>query len=227
MTSVAAGREQREPVLFVAQNYPPMGGPGVHRSRRLVKHLRDCGYEPLVVTITEEDIDNYIYPRDDTLLDGLSDIETVRIPTKEPVKLRQLLAGLRLYSLVQFVLFPLFWEPFALWPFAAAGPVRKLAKERGIRLVYTSSGPFSGLVLGYLLAGRGLSWVADFRDPWTDGHVIKWPSKLHWAVARVCEKHLLSRARKVIVNTPAVKQLFEHRGLKQNSDICVITNGYE
>ena len=43
-------------VLVVAHQFPPKSGPGVHRSLQLVKYLRDFGYNPIVLTVTEYNI---------------------------------------------------------------------------------------------------------------------------------------------------------------------------
>ena len=37
-------------VLIIANQFPPMGGSGVQRSVKFVKHLRCFGYEPVVFT---------------------------------------------------------------------------------------------------------------------------------------------------------------------------------
>lgn len=37
-------------VLIIANQFPPMGGSGVQRSVKFVKHLRSFGYEPVVFT---------------------------------------------------------------------------------------------------------------------------------------------------------------------------------
>ena len=37
-------------VLFLAYHFPPIGGAGVQRSVGFVRHLREFGYEPVVVT---------------------------------------------------------------------------------------------------------------------------------------------------------------------------------
>ena len=39
-----------EKVLIIANQFPPMGGSGVQRSVKFVKHLSKFGYEPIVFT---------------------------------------------------------------------------------------------------------------------------------------------------------------------------------
>ena len=56
--------------LFVAYQFPPMGGPGVQRSYNFVKELSNQGYSPIVLTINEVDIDSAKYQKDLTLLEN-------------------------------------------------------------------------------------------------------------------------------------------------------------
>ena len=57
-----------EKVLFIAYQFPPMGGPGVQRSTQFVRFLREFDYEPIVLTIHEKDIQDAGYQQDESLL---------------------------------------------------------------------------------------------------------------------------------------------------------------
>jgi hypothetical protein len=115
----------------------------------------------------------------------------------------------------------------AVWPFASFVKAKKTIAKHSIKTVYTSSGPFSSLVLGYLLKKfSGVKWIADMRDPFTDAYAWNFPSRLHWIFARIFEKFLLSRTDHLIVNTPEVKKLYIRRGIHLSDQISVITNGY-
>ena len=37
-------------VLMIAYSFPPAGGPGVQRTSKFVKYLRNYGWEPVVLT---------------------------------------------------------------------------------------------------------------------------------------------------------------------------------
>ena len=56
-------------VLIIANQFPPMGGSGVQRSVKFVKHLRAFGYEPVVFT---REVGN-MYLKDETLLKDVPD----------------------------------------------------------------------------------------------------------------------------------------------------------
>jgi glycosyltransferase involved in cell wall biosynthesis len=217
-----------EKVLFVAYQFPPRGGPGVQRSAALVKNLRSFGYDPVVLTIREEDIKQGGYQMDHSLLNDLpAELEIVRVPSYEPVALTRGLMKLRLFRVVWFLFFPRFRETSSSWPSKVAKEAEVIVKKHNIRLVYTTSGPYSSMELGkYLQEKLAIKWVADLRDPYTDAYAWQFPSRFHWLVSRRYEKTLFALPDKLIVNTPEVKKLYLSRGIIPESKITVITNGF-
>ena len=99
--------------------------------------------------------------------------------------------------------------------------------DKNISIIYTSSAPYSAMQLASMIKTRtGAKWIADIRDPFTDGYMWLWPSKIHWHIARYIERFLLRYSDKVIVNTPAVKKLYVEKGIIDRSNIVVLTSGY-
>jgi glycosyltransferase involved in cell wall biosynthesis len=205
-----------------------MGGPGVQRSTRFVQYLNEFGYDPIVLTISEEDIVKMGSSIDHTLSKYIPEsTEIVRVESAIPFKLSHFLHSIKLFRVFWFFLYPIFWERSALWPFKTYSKAAELIKKYNIELVYTSSGPFSSLILGQLLKKRlDIKWVADMRDPYTDAYAWSYPSKWHWYFSRYFEKKLLNSCDSLIVNTPEVKKLYLKRGIKNAQTITVITNGY-
>lgn len=216
------------PVLFIAHHFPPMGGPGTHRSLQFVRRLRSFGYEPIVVTISDDDLKNGPYALDATLLNELpSGVEIIRIATHEPRKFKISMMKLHVFRLFWFFFFHLFYESSARWPKAVVAEVEKLIRDRNVQLVYTSSGPYSTLFIGRALQKKlGIRWVADLRDPYSDAYAWQWPSKLHWLFSRRMERKLLRYPDHLIVNTPEVAKLYQKRSLRPQGNISVLTNGY-
>ena len=215
-------------VLFIAYQFPPRGGPGVHRSLNFVKYLRDYGYDPIVLTVNETDIKRSGYIYDDTLLKQIqSDITVIRTPSYEPIRLINFLMKMKIYRIPWFFCFPLFWERPARWPFKTYRVAAELITKNDIKIVYTSSSPYSALLLGKMLQKRfGIKWVADLRDPFTDGYGWQWPSKLHWRWGRMVEKKVLQKPDMLIVNTPETKKLYLQRKITNENRITVLTNGF-
>ena len=205
-----------------------MAGPGVHRSLNFSKHLPDFAYQPIVLTIDLPGIRAANYTTDSTLLEDFPDsIEIYRTPYAQPSKWIRALNRLRIYRFFWAILYPIFWEKMALWPFKTLKTAKQIVQEHQIKLVYTSSGPFSSLILGYLLKKRlGTKWVADLRDPYTDAYSWRFPSYWHWLISRRFESWILSKTDHLIVNTQAVKDLYIQRGILPATKITVIGNGY-
>jgi hypothetical protein len=193
-----------------------------------VTYLRDFGYEPIVLTVNEEDIIKGGYTQDATLLNSLpAGLKIVRTPSTEPLKLISMLLRMRLFRFAWFFCYRRFWERSAAWPANVLPVAQKLIKEYNIKMVYTTSGPYSSLLLGYELKRTlGVKWVADFRDPYTDAYAWDFPSKFHWLKQRKFETRIIPEADKVILNTPEVRRLFIARGLTSELKSICITNGY-
>ncbi|MFN0202340.1 MAG: glycosyltransferase [Bacteroidia bacterium] len=215
-------------VLFIAYQYPPKGGPGVHRSLNFSKYLLDYGYKPYVFTIKEEDIIRAKTKMDNGLLAQVpSEVEVIRVPSHEPLGFIEMMVKLRLFRLFWVFLYPLFWEYSALWPFYSYKKAKEIIEKEDIKLVYTSSGPFAPMILGYLLQKRlKMKWVADLRDPFTDAYAWQFPTKFHWYLARLFEKWIFSKPDKLIVNTPEVEKLYLKRKIISPDKITHIVNGF-
>lgn len=213
---------------MVAYQFPPRGGPGVQRITRFVQHLPEFGFEPVVLTVEPEEYKKAGETVDHSLVEKIPPItKVVRTPSYQPFKLVAFLTRLRLFRLVWVFAYPFFWERTARWPFGVYPRASKLVNDENIKIVFTTSGPFSSLQLGLKLKkNNGLRWVADLRDPFTDAYAWKFPTKLHWYITRWFEKKILSQADMLIVNTEEVRKLYISRGISSPEKIKVITNGF-
>ncbi len=88
------------------------------------------------------------------------------------------------------------WLPFAL-PRALG-----LASARRFDAVLTTSPPHSGHLIGLALHGRGLPWVADFRDGWTfESDRPAWPLAAQRALDARLERAVATSADRVVAVT--------------------------
>jgi len=214
-------------VLLLAHHFPPMGGPGTIRSVALVRYLAAYGYRPIVLTISENDVAEHWHPVDESMSSWTDDVEVIRVPTREPRKLKKLLRRYRMFRPFRFLFFPVFWESSALWPFFAFKAAKTVIEKNNVRLIYSTSSPFSSMLLALMLKIRlNVKWIADLRDPYTDGYMWIWPSKLHWLVCRLFERIIMRIPDRVVVNTPEVERLFRKRNLVDDSKLLHLTNGF-
>jgi glycosyltransferase involved in cell wall biosynthesis len=219
---------QKKKVLFIAHHFPPLGGPGVYRAARFAQHLTEMGYDLHVLTVALSDIADGSYPADASMEKGLpADLNITRVSIGYPIKRRANLERMHLMRIVWTLCWFKWWEPSARWPKLCIDTATEIIQKEGIDIVWTSSGPFVATLLGYRLQRKcKVQWVADLRDPFTEAYFWTWPSKFHWYFSRWMEKRIWSKADKLVVTCPALKDQYLKRGITTPDKIAVITNGY-
>ncbi|MEN9334146.1 MAG: hypothetical protein RLY35_1326 [Bacteroidota bacterium] len=197
-------------VLFIAYQFPPMGGAGVRRSFQFVQNLPNSGYHPVVVTIESGFASALGKHHDHSPMNEINQGVTIhRLPPRVYHNVIQRLQYWRIYRLFWFAFYPLFWEKGALWPLFESKKIAQIGKDQNCKIVYTTSSPYFTIILGWWLKKKhGFKWVADIRDPFTDCYGYVFPSKTHWYIARKFEHWLLKKADHVIVNNLEVKKRF-------------------
>jgi len=172
-------------LLIIAYYFPPSGGPGVQRVLKHVRYLREFGWNPIVLTVS-----NGQFPaRDESLLEQVpTDILVERTHIYEPYDLYRLLTGKAkgsaidvnvikkdgakssfIDSLAEFIRATFFIPDARIgWKFTAYEAARKLIKEHNIEAIYSSSPPYTCSIIARKMKREfKLPWVAGFRDPWT------------------------------------------------------------
>jgi len=214
-------------VLMICPLFPPIGGIGVNRSLNLAIRLNKQGYPPIVATLSKSDISQFEMSMDSELEKQVEHVDIRRIDSRYPFRLVRVLQKLRVFRFVRFILFPFFWEQHAFWSRNAYNELLKIIDEENISLIYTTSAPFSTLLLGRKLkAATGLPWVADLRDPYTDAYAHSFPSKLHWKLSQIVEKKILKQPDILVVTNKALKELYLRKEIRQEDNIAVVYNGF-
>lgn len=251
-----SGRPRRK-VLVLAYRFPPQGGGGVQRTLKFVKYLPQQGWLPIVQTVSNP----YWPLQDPTLLSeippfvkvhGTRTFEFERLgrategllaprgvaPRREPATgagsgprrsgLRRMLKGAA--ELVQtHVLVP---DPQITWvPGAFLKGLSLIRKERPA-VIYSSSPPNSCQVLGLMLKRvTHVPWIADFRDPWTEGIRRKQSyerSGLRRRLEHAFERRVIEGADHIIVTTEkTLEQFLAKYPAIPSSKYSVITNGFD
>jgi hypothetical protein len=199
-------------LLIIAYYFPPSGGPGVQRVLKHVKYLREFGWKPHVLTVS-----NGEFPaRDESLLKEIPDDITVeRTHIYEPYDIYRLLTGKKKGTAIdvnvikkddqeigakekiaEFIRATFFIPDARIgWLPSARKAVREMIKKYDIDAVYSSSPPYTcSLIARYAKRKFNLPWVAGFRDPWTG--FISTPKRwfLPAAIDRHFEKSVFSGA---------------------------------
>lgn len=191
-------------VLVIAYYFPPSGGPGVQRVLKHIKYLKEFGWNPIVLTVS-----NGQFPaRDESLMKEIpSDILVYRSRIFEPYDLYRKFTGKskntaidvnvikkdgqksnfreRIAELIRAT----FFIPDARigWISSAVKKAEEIIKEHKIEAVYSSSPPYTCSIIARKLKRKyGLKWVAGFRDPWTG--FISSPKR--WFIPKMIDKSM-------------------------------------
>ena len=232
----------KKKVLIITYYWPPAGGPGVQRWLKFVKYLPDFNIEP-VVYIPE----NPHYPLQDPSLNSeVSESVTIlKSPIREPYNLAGLFSGktsktistgiisdAKNQSFLEKLLLFIrgnFFIPDARrsWVKPSVKYIYEYITNHGIDTVITTGPPHSLHLIGLKLKQNvNITWIADFRDPWTTiGYhkqlrLTKWAEKKH----KYLEAKVLRGADKILVTSQVTKSEFK---LRTSKPIEVITNGFD
>ncbi|MEX2601048.1 MAG: glycosyltransferase family 4 protein [Balneolaceae bacterium] len=227
-------------VLIISYYWPPSGGAGVQRYLKFSKYLPGFDVEPFVLTVQ-----NPTYPiRDATLAGEIpEDVQVFRSKTIEPFSLYARLRGLndeeikptvelkghhplsRIGSWIRANLF--IPDARAGWYLTAKRKAVELIRKFDIDTVITTGPPHSVHLIGrQVKREQGISWIADFRDPWSTIYYNQILPRTGFAnkVDRRFEKSVLREADRIIVVTPV--QADELRAIEERA-YHVITNGFD
>ncbi|ADV50709.1 hypothetical protein Celal_3444 [Cellulophaga algicola DSM 14237] len=228
-------------VLIITYYWPPAGGPGVQRWLKFVKYLRDFNIEP-VLFIPK----NPNYPITDAafLKEIPEGIKIIKQSIFEPYQLASFLSSKKTKRISSGIIQTKnqsFLEKILLWirgnlfiPDArkywikpSVKSITKVLQEENIETIITTGPPHSIHLIGLALKERlGITWLADFRDPWTS---IGYHKKLKLTRAakkkhKFLEKRVLNIADTIVVTSPTTKREFE---ALTSQPISVITNGFD
>lgn len=199
-----------------------MGGSGVQRSVKFVKHLRSFGWEPVVLT---RKVGN-IPVKDETLLKDIP--EGIKIYRTKAYEAPELKGILRIPGKVLGKLtIP---DSAFFWYLASKKKALEIIKEENISAVYTTSAPYSDHLLGlYIKKKTGLKWIVDFRDEWTNNpYTLDDPyNPIRTKMEKQMERRVVTTADRLIANSPVMRANFIKNNELGGDNFFVIPNGYD
>lgn len=232
-------------ILILSTYFPPRNSMASHRPYSWAKYWSQAGHDVTVVSAKQS-------PAFDDLNVDLSTFKLIEVPwlpefiqrlasrrdSTGPNKgqkagLFQRILRLPLALIGRFISFlqnrygvffaQRFPDVFFLWRFLAQ---RRLREEAPWDVVVSSHGPYATHLLACRQKnqGRATTWIADYRDLWTDHHVYPglWPFTLY---ERVLEKRLLTMADALTtVSNPLAEAL---RRRYPNCVVQTVENGFE
>jgi glycosyltransferase involved in cell wall biosynthesis len=239
-------------VLIVVYYWPPSGGGGVQRWLKFVKYLPEMGWQPIIYTPENPDFPIV----DKSLLAEVpDDIEVIKTPIWEPRKLYYRLLGKKKsegggekkqnadqlfyldpkerswkQNLSIWIRGNLFIPDARMpWIRPSVRFLKKYLAKNPVDVVVTSGPPHSLHVIGLKLKrqlGEKLTWVADFRDPWTEIEfyekmmLSRWADRKHRSLEKAVLREADAEVKATYYWIPKDREL----GAKYP---IAITNGYD
>lgn len=225
-------------VLLIAYFFPPLNTIGAVRAAKFARMLPEFGWEPVVLTRDWQATGGLPAPADLPVVrtgytDRLGMIRAVRNPVAvtaaqcsasappAPPSLKSRLRKQGIYWAKEFLVYP---DEFTGWRSHALQAARQILREQPVDLIFSTAQPFTCHLIAHQLAlETGLPWVADFRDPWTQGPAYN-HTELRAFFERRLEKATLCPARLLTtVSQPWADGLHALHG----KPVAVIANGYD
>lgn len=228
-------------VLIITYYWPPSGGAGVQRWLKFSKYLPEFGWDPVIFTPENPDFDL----KDASLLDDVSEkVEVLKFPIWEPYKIFKLLSGKKKLNQGQILegskVSPMkkiaVWlrgnlfvpDPKRFWIKPSVDYISSILEANHIKTIITTGPPHSVHLIGKGLKMKNpdLTWVADFRDPWTEWTILKrmYISKPIWNVHRRMEQEVLKMADVTLATGTMAAEEFRNLGARKTA---FITNGFD
>ncbi|TDQ16510.1 glycosyltransferase involved in cell wall biosynthesis [Algoriphagus boseongensis] len=227
-------------VLIITYYWPPSGGSGVQRWLKFAKYLPEAGWEPVIFTPENPDFDL----KDESLQKEIpTSLEVIKFPIWEPYQLfsrvkrkskthpgrlleqkeKGFLEKAAIWMRANFLV-P---DPRVFWVKPSVKFLLDLVQNGQYQAVITTGPPHSMHLIGRELKRKtGLTWIADFRDPWSQWEFL---DKLPMA-ARIRKRHLqleesvLKEADEVITISPTFQLDLEKLSHRK---IQLLTNGFD
>ncbi len=228
-------------VLVITYYWPPSGGGGVQRWLKFTKYLPEFGWDPVVFTPENPAFDQ----KDESLLKEVSSqVEVLHFPIWEPYGIFKKLSGKKelkqgqvleegkkgvLSGLAVWLRGNLFVpDPRVFWVKPSVEYLSSILRSNEISTIITTGPPHSVHLIGMKLKMQnpGLSWVADFRDPWTQWDILRQFKMLPftWAKHRKLEQQVFKVADRIITVSNSWQDDFKRLGARR---VSVITNGFD
>ena len=212
-------------VLVIAYSFPPVTNMGSHRILRFVRHFREFGWEPVVLTgklTTGPLCDEKLLAKLPADLDihriespdltemwakltrrGQPSVPAVATNQSAPVKTQRLTTFLNRWVMIPDKSFP--W----IRPAAAAG--ERLIREKNIAAIFSTSDPLSDHLVGLRLTRRtNVPWVAEFRDLWLGSPYLarSHPTPIHRALHARMERRVVAGAKTIVCLSRGIQDYF-------------------
>ena len=228
-------------VLIITYYWPPSGGSGVQRWVKFAKYLPAEGWEPVIYTPSNPEMQS----EDRSLCGDIpAGTEVIRRPIAEIYGLYRTLTGRKASAAEVNVVNrqsgswkrrAALWvrgngfipDPRVTWVRPSVRFLKKWLKTHPVDVIVSTGPPHSmHLIARKVALAAGIPWIADFRDPWTRIFYFKHLRLTGPARRRheKLERQVLDDATAVVAVSPLVQEAFR---TMTRTRVELITNGYD
>lgn len=227
-------------VLIITYYWPPSGGSGVQRWLKFAKFLPEAGWEPVIFTPENPDFDL----KDESLLREIpKQLEVLKFPIWEPYQLfsrlkrknkihpgrlmEQKEKGVLEKTAIWMRANLLVPDPRIFWVKPAVKFLEELVKNGQFQAVITTGPPHSMHLIGRELKRKtGVTWIADFRDPWSQWEFLDTlpMTSLIRKKHEKMEQSVLKESNAVLTISPTFQHDLEKLAHRR---IHLLTNGFD
>ena len=233
-------------VLFITYFWPPSGKATLHWPLRIIKHLPNYGWQPIVLTADE---DTFSHQDKSLLKEVAPELQVFTARTLEPFSIyRRLLGKKKNEPLTASETISTtnrgIRHRFAIWirmnlfiPDARIGwywnvvlKGKKILKAEDIQAIVSIGPPHTTLLVGKKLSEvSGIPHIPVFIDPWVDITYYRdfKRSKLTVTIDRRLECSVLKKASQVVFVTESMKEDYEHRYPQIKNKSHILYWGYD
>lgn len=194
-------------ILMIAYYFPPAAGVGTFRITKFCKYLKKLGYNPIIVTVEEE---NYLN-KDNSLMEDLKDIPRYNIKLLKRNK-----------------------DKTKDFYYSALKQIEDIISKTEPKYAFLTGGPFYYLKLGPILYKKfNIKYIIDLRDPWSlqktmDGNILqKTKNKLYKKYARYLENNIFRYASYVTTVNNTMTEEYKKTFPKYENKIITIPNAID
>ena len=226
-------------VLVITYYWPPAGGSGVQRWLKFAKYLPQFGWQPVIYTPLNPEINS----EDVSLAKDISpDLEVIKRNILEPYAIYKVLSGKKKNAKIKanavaqnnsggisvFIRGNFFIpDPRVWWVKPSVKFLKKYLKDNPVDAIVSTGPPQSmHLIAKRLHAELNIPWIADFRDPWTKIFYFKHLNLTKCARKKheKLEQGVIDEADKIVVVSPQMKEDFSSM---TKTPVSLITNGFD
>lgn len=227
-------------VLFITYYWPPSGKASLHWPLKMIKHLRDFAWQPLVLTVNEDTFSQ----KDETFINDIPEsLKVIRAKAYEPFDLYKKLIGKGKeeplvaseaiskknkslsHRLSIWIRMNIFIPDARIgWYFSAVKAALSSLRKEKIDAIVSVGPPHSTHLIGKKISSiLSIPHIPVFIDPWVDISYYRnfKRNKLTIAIDNRLEKSVLKYASSVIFVTETMKEDYvkKYSSLKEKSNV--------